>query len=47
MLAEVHRAQRRPAAAREQERLAREAGAREGERVPFPSAIRPLTYLML
>ena len=45
MLAQVYRALRQPERAAEQAALARAAGARPGQRMPFPSAIDPLAYL--
>ena len=47
MLAQVYRALGQAQSAQEQEGRARAAGAREGERFPFPSAIKPLIYLAL
>jgi tetratricopeptide (TPR) repeat protein len=45
MLAQVYRALGQAEAAQAQEGRARAAGAREGEHIPFPSAIQPLVYL--
>lgn len=45
MLARVYRALRQPDRAAEQLALARAAGVRPGQRLPFPSAIDPLIYL--
>ncbi len=47
MLAQVYRALGQEQAAQVQEERARAAGAREGQRIPFPSAIQPLVYLTL
>jgi tetratricopeptide (TPR) repeat protein len=45
MLAQVYRAMGQAEAAQAEEQRARAAGALDGARVPFPSAILPLTYL--
>jgi hypothetical protein len=47
LLARVYEVLGQAEAAREQRTLARAAGAPEGQRIPFPSAIRPLAYVML
>jgi hypothetical protein len=47
MLARIYAALGQPAAAQAQNALARAAGAPEGVRIPFPSAIEPLAYVML
>ena len=45
MMAQVHRAWGREDAAHAHVEQARAAGAQPGARIPFPSAIKPLTYL--
>jgi len=47
MLAQVHSALGHGNAARAQVEQARAAGGRPGARIPFPSAIKPLTYLTM
>jgi tetratricopeptide (TPR) repeat protein len=47
MLAQVYRALGQAEAAQAEEQRAQAAGALAGERIPFPSAIQPLTYLTL